>query len=261
MSTLSVPFAQRLFRRTPLPLSPARGVAIKRNVHEIEIGADAARFADAFAEVLSERGARFGLITVKRTVEHAGRAFTVGERFSGCLKLQDAAGRLGPGSLGRLVAALGRSRLGAWLEDALLSDYAEIAEIDLAPPAGAPYRVVYRYLSGSPIAGSSTFLVEPVEAGRCRLRVVFEYQEVGGLAISVLHRFGVQLHDEVTYVQAMRAAERAGAVLLSSTIRQAIKDRSGTTSAADHSLGPAGPGARDSSSDRSPGSAAFHRDR
>jgi hypothetical protein len=219
MSTLCIAFAERLDGRTRLTLDPARATAIKRNVHELVIGTDAARFAAAFAEVLSERGARFGLITVKRTAEQAGRAFTVGERFSGCLRLQDAAGRLGSGSLGRLVAALGRSRLGAWLEDALFSDYAEVLEIDLAPPAGAPYRVVYRYLSGSPIAGSSTFLVEPLAAGRCRLRVIFEYQEVGGLAISVLHRFGVQLHDEVTYQQAVRAAERAGAALLSSTIR------------------------------------------
>jgi hypothetical protein len=201
MSALPQRFAVKLEKRTPLELDAKRACAIKRNLHELVIGADADRFAAAFEEVMREPGARFGPIEVKRLFGREGEPFSPGERFTGCLRL---------GELG--WPRLGRTRFGAWLEDAFLSDYAEIVE-------RTPNRVVYRYLSGCPMAGSSTFTVDPLGPNRCRFRALFEYQELGGIAITVLHRFGLRMHDRVTQIQAERAAARIGATIVSSTIQ------------------------------------------
>ncbi len=75
------------------------------------------------------------------------------------------------------------------------------------------------------MAGSSTFLVEPLAGARCRFRVIFEWQERGGAAITALHRFGIAMHDQVTALQAARAAERVGARVASSTIPDAYANR------------------------------------
>jgi hypothetical protein len=198
MSTLSARFAHKLAARAPLVMDPARPFAVKRNVHELVIGADADRFAGALTQVMSQPDASFGAITLKRVAGREGQPFTVGERFTGCVQLS----HLGWPRMGRL---------GAWLEDAVLSDFAEIVEL-------APRRVVYRYLSGCPMAGSSTFTIDPVAEERCRFRVVFEYQEVGGFGITALNRFGLKLHDAATRVQAELAAARLGARILDSTL-------------------------------------------
>src|SRR5689334_12046630 len=174
MPALSASAHRRLKHRQTLAIDPARSFAIKRAVHELDIDTDADRFAAALRQVLRDPDASFGLIDVKRSPDRLGTDFTVGERFHGCVRLA----RLRSPAL-RL---LGKTRLGAWLEDSVLSDYAEVVEVE-------PYRVVYRYLSGTPMAGSTTFLIEPLGESRCRFRVVFEYQELGGLAISALHRF------------------------------------------------------------------------
>ena len=79
--------------------------------------------------------------------------------------------------------------------------------------------MVYRYLSGCPMAGTSTFEISSESEGEnCRLRVIFEYQELGGLAVSLLNRFGIRLHDQVTQAQVEKTAERLGAAVLSSTL-------------------------------------------
>jgi len=183
--------ATKMARRRPLALDPARRFAIKRNVHEWVIGAEAQRFAQAFADVLGTPGARFGAIEVQRLPGRDGQPFAVGERFAGCVKLPH----------------LPFSR---WLEDNLFSDYAEMVEM-------TPLRVVYRYLSGCPMAGTSTFEVQPL-GDRCRLRVIFEHQEVGGFAVTILHRFGIRMHDRVTQAQVEAAAARLSAPILSSTL-------------------------------------------
>ena len=192
MSALSAAFAGKLERRRPVALDAARPFAIKRNLHEWVISAPAERFAEAFAQVMSEPGARFGAILVKRLPGREGQPFALGERFTGCVKLPQAL------------------PFGGWLEDSLFSDFAEITELE-------PLRVVYRYLSGCPMAGTSSFQITPL-GEHCRLRVIFEHQELGGLAVSVLHRFGIRLHDRATQAQAERAAERLGAAVLSSTL-------------------------------------------
>jgi hypothetical protein len=198
MSALPEKFARKLTARHPLQMDPARPFAVKRNVHELTIEADADHFAKALTEVMSQPDAQFGAISVKRMPGREGRPFTVGERFTGCVNLS----HLGWPRLGRL---------GAWLENAVLSDFAEIVEL-------SPRRVTYRYLSGCPMAGSSTFTVDPLPGGRCRFRVVFEYQEVAGFGITALNRFGLKIHDTATRVQAELAAGRLGARILDSTL-------------------------------------------
>ena len=189
---LSPYFARKLAARQPLAIDARRAIAVKRNTHEFEIAATAEEFAKAFAAVLAEPGARFGQITIGRLPGRDGRPFTVGERFTGRVML-----------LGGLIA------------DLALSDYAEVVELRLDAP---PYRAVYHYLDGCPMAGSSTFTIDDVAPGRCRFRVVFEYQELSALAIAVLNRFGLRLHDDVTRAQVEAAARRLGAHVLSSTM-------------------------------------------
>src|SRR5690606_22463622 len=79
------------------------------------------------------------------------------------------------------------------IENGLTSDYGEITLLDLDPAPGQPYRMQYKYLgvkdpqSGSPISGSSMFLVTPIVdvheldalgvSKACTLTQIFEYQE------------------------------------------------------------------------------------
>jgi len=203
MAVLSNHAMQKLRGREALQLDPSRQVAIKRAVHELVISAAADDFAAALRVVLRDPHVELGAIDLKRAASRLGDDFVVGERFHGCVRLA---------RLGRpLLAALGRTRLGAWLEDELLSDYAEVV-------AAEPRRVVYRYLSGTPMAGTSTLLITPLSSTTSRFRVVFEYQEQSGVAILALHHFGLRMHDRATAIQAERAAELIGARVLHSTV-------------------------------------------
>ncbi|HKA90093.1 MAG TPA: hypothetical protein VKE22_20675 [Haliangiales bacterium] len=196
--TLGEAAARRLRARAPLPVDPARPIAVKRNVHEATIGADADAFAAAFRAVLAGDD-DFGAIRVKRLPGRDGSAFVVGERFAGAVSLA---------ALGLRLPA----RVAEWLEDRFLSDYAELVEL-------GPRSARYVYLSGAPLAGQSTFVVQPDGPGRCRFVQTFEYQEVGPAAIFALHLFGVRAHDGITAEQLRRAAARVGAPILSSTLR------------------------------------------
>ncbi len=217
---------RRLDARQPLELDPASAIAIKRDVHDFEIAADAATFARAFRELMTDPEIMFGLIRVRRPAARAGRDFEVGERFQGCFSIErallGALERRGWDGARRAAAAVmarpGAARVVTWLEDQLLSDYAQIEEIDLDPPPGTPYRLRYRYLDGTPIAGSSVFVVEAAGPSRCRVRQVFEYQEINGIALGTFQRFGLKFHDQVVHMQIHKAAERIGAAVLGSTI-------------------------------------------
>ena len=203
--------ARRLRKRAPLPVDPRRSIAIKRDVHELVVGASAADFAQAFRAVLQDPDSRFGLIRVRRPAERVGQRFVVGERFQGCFSLRAAARK----RLGRAAALL---ELGGpivdWIEDQMMSNYAEVMEI--VEDGGFAFE--YRYLEGTPIAGRSVFTVEPIDAGRCRVRQTFEYQEVNGFALATFQRFGLKLHDQVVQQEVEQAAARAGARVLSGTI-------------------------------------------
>ena len=189
MSALSPAFAKRLARRAVLAIDARRPFAVKRNTHEWILDANSDAFANALNHLLTQPNAQFGRLRVKRMPGREGKPFEVGERFTGALS----------------------GWWPDWLADSLLSDFAEITEV-------SPRRVVYRYLSGCPMAGSSTFSVEEDERG-CRFRVIFEYQEVNALAVTILNRFGLRVHDEVTRVQVERAAQKIGAKILASTLQ------------------------------------------
>lgn len=200
--------ARRLQARAPLPPDPARSIAIKRDVHEFLVDADPRAFADAFAAVMTDPAGRFGLIAVRRPRDRVGEMFEIGERFQGCFSLP-AALRLPDWRPLRWLARV--------VEDTLLSDYGEIVELDLQGP---PIRLRYRYLAGTPLAGSTTFSVEPAERG-CLVRQVFEYQEINGIALMTFQRLGLKLHDQVVHNQVHTAAARAGARVLDGTIPEA----------------------------------------
>src|SRR6266568_4067847 len=146
---------RRLTERAAQPVDPTKPIAVKRDVHEFVVDVDAASFARAFRAVVTDPESTFGLIRVKRPAERMGRDFTVGERFQGCFSLERAALARVPAAARPLAERLlGKAaRLITWLEDALLSNYAEIVAIEEA-------RLEYRYLDGTPIAGSSTFTIE-----------------------------------------------------------------------------------------------------
>ncbi|HUH05340.1 MAG TPA: hypothetical protein VML75_25255, partial [Kofleriaceae bacterium] len=97
-------------------------------------------------------------------------------------------------------------------------DYGEIEEIVTDPAPGEPHRLRYRYLEGTPIAGSSLFEIEPLGPGRCRVRQVFESQEINAIAVASFQRIGLKYHDQVVHMQIHAAAELAGARVVSSTI-------------------------------------------
>jgi hypothetical protein len=209
--------ARRLERRAPLPVDPGRAIAVKRDVHEFVVETDAATFARAFREVVTDPGSTFGLIRVKRPAERMGRDFAVGERFQGCFSLERAARARLPAAAHGLAERLCASRLARWVEDTFLSNYAEVVAIE----EGETFRLEYRYLDGTPIAGSSTFTIEPDGPGRCVVRQIFEYQEVGGVALGTFQRFGLKYHDQVVQMEIDDAAARAGARVVSSTIPSA----------------------------------------
>jgi hypothetical protein len=222
--TLDEASTRRLAARSHLPLDPAGTIAIKRDVHELEVACDAATFVRAFREVVTDPTSMFGLIRIRRNAARLGRDFEPGERFQGCFSLErallGALERRGMRRAAREVrAVLARpavARAVTWVEDQMLSNYAQIEEI-------APLRLRYSYLDGTPIAGSSVFVVEDLaaEAGgaaRCRVRQIFEYQEVNGIALSTFQRFGLKYHDQVVHMQIHKAAARVGAAVLRSTI-------------------------------------------
>jgi hypothetical protein len=210
MSELTERTLRKLASRAPLAVDPRSSVAHKRNVHEFIIDAPAKRFAEAFHAAMTEPDARFGKIDVRRDPALRGRPFIVGERFHGCVSVAASYPRLAIA-----LERLGLRGIATFVEDAALSDYSEITEIE---EEGSALVAAYRYLEGSPIAGESRFEITAIGEGRCRLRATFAYQEIGALAVLVLHLFAAKLHDDVVVQQVRRAAERAGASIVWSTM-------------------------------------------
>ncbi|HKA90091.1 MAG TPA: hypothetical protein VKE22_20665 [Haliangiales bacterium] len=212
--------ARRLRGRAPLPVDPQKPIAVKRDVHELVVDVEAARFAAAFRDVVTDPESTFGLIRVKRPAERMGRDFAVGERFQGCFSLELAAGRRLPW-LARLLAKRGPQKLVTWIEDQMLSNYAEVVSIEARP--GDVHVLVYRYLEGTPIAGSSEFVIEPAGPGRCRVRQIFEYQEVNALALGTFQSIGLKWHDGVVKMEIEKAAARAGGRVIEDTIPESYR--------------------------------------
>jgi len=213
---------EQLERRVELRLDPSSTITIKREVHNIEIDVDAGRFADAFHQVLRDPNRRFGLIRVDRERRNRDKPFHVGERFQGRYELDEAIRKNVHGwwrrFFGDLVNTPGVKEWLCRIENEATSDYGIITRLELSPPAGEPYVLEYHYLAGSPIAGSSTFIVAPLGPSRCRLTQVFEYQELTLTFATFFSAGGLKLHDQVVMSQATQAAALVGGHVLTSDI-------------------------------------------
>ena len=213
---------QELAARTPLSLNPNSAVTIKRDVHNIEIDAPAAVFVAAFHAVMVDPNRSFGLIRVERPTQQLGHPFSLGDRFQGRYQIDQAIEADLKGWEKRWFGELAedpviRSFL-CQIENKSTSDYGEISELALSPPPDGEYRMAYRYLSGSPIAGSSTFTVTPLSQSACRLTQVFEYQEQSLTFAVFFSAGGLKFHDQVVMSQATQAAANLGAHITASDI-------------------------------------------
>jgi hypothetical protein len=226
--TLSPRALARLARRASSEIDPRRACAVKRLVHEIDADVEAGALARAIVEATADPAATFGALRLRRAPGRVGLPFEEGERFHGAFDLAallDAALARGPlafarGAAARLLASRPLAALARALEDALLSDYAEVVEVALSPDpsTGAPRRVRYRYLEGTPIAGASTLAVRPRPEGGARVEVLFEFQETAAFALGALHRFALARHDQAVHAIVVDAARRAGGRVVASTI-------------------------------------------
>lgn len=217
--------------RTELPLRPTHEIAIKRDVHEIFVSTDAATLADAFHSVMRDPERRFGLIRVDRLAANAGKPFSLGEKFQGRYSLEGAIAKELPGKwkklFGELVDDDDIQDLLCRIENEETSDFGVIARLELSPPPGEPYVLEYRYLTGSPIAGSSTFAVSeasPSELAKlgvakaAKLTQIFVYQEQTSSFAKFFTRGGLKLHNQVVMSQAEQAAQVAGAEVLATDV-------------------------------------------
>jgi hypothetical protein len=225
-------WASDIRKAPPLSVDPKASISIKRDVHELIVGVDAATFARAFAAVLSDPARRFGLIRVDRLPENVGKDFRVGERFQGRYELAAAGRQQLSGIWAKLFGPVlddpGVEDCLCHIENGHTSDYGEIVRLDLESPSGGVYSMQYRYLKASPIAGSSTFEVSDITDSEelaalgvpaaARVRQIFLYQEQTESFAKFFTTGGLRLHDQVVYSQVMQAAEAAGTCILKTDI-------------------------------------------
>jgi hypothetical protein len=142
--------------------------------------------------------------------------------------LHDALNEQLPGKWRQLFGALVEHKaVRQWLceiENAHTSDYGVIDTFAFQPPPGQPYTLQYSYLEGSPIAGSSTFIVTPIDAQTCQLTQIFEYQEQSISFATFFTAGGLKLHNQVVYSQALQAAQHIGARILETDIPAAYQE-------------------------------------
>ena len=214
--------------RKELVLDGKRDITIKRDVRNIVVSADADKVAQAFHEVMRDPKRRFGLIRVDRKEANIGKPFSVGERFQGRYEL-DAAIRqnLEPWEkkmFGDFASDPGVRSFLCDIENQNTSDYGMIAALNLTPKAGEDFVLAYRYLEGSPIAGSSTFVITQVSPGSSKITQIFEYQELTAAFALFFSSGGLKLHNQVVYNQAAQAAEILGAKILSTDLPEEYRN-------------------------------------
>ncbi|MFI5297562.1 MAG: hypothetical protein ACHREM_05635 [Polyangiales bacterium] len=178
--------------------------------------------------------AEFGLIKVRRPLDRVGKDFQIGERFQGQYQLNDGLMTTAPAWLKDLVVLARKStplqEAVCSIENKDMSDYGIIEELNLVLKQG-PLVFAYRYLDGSPIAGTSTFTVVPEDrtnahgaspsdagatstttpesapAPSCVLTQVFQYQEQHELTAVLMSGPILKLHDQVVWNQAKHAVD------------------------------------------------------
>jgi hypothetical protein len=217
-----------LDKKTELALDATRDITIKRDVHVIVVSADAQKLAAAFHDVMRDPKRHFGLIKVDRKQANLDKPFQLGERFQGRYEIDEALKKdLSPWAkkiFGEFVDEPGVKAFLCDLENQATSDYGVIAKLDLSPKDGQDFVLSYHYLSGSPIAGSSTFIVHPISPGTSSLTQVFEYQELSPTFALFFSSGGLKLHDQVVYSQVSQAADLVGAKIVSSDIPEAYRN-------------------------------------
>ncbi len=215
-----------LAARAVLKLDAHSKVAIKRDVRQFEISCDARSFALAFADTMADPDRHFGLVQVVRSRSSIGKPFKLGERFQGRFSVARA---FADQPLGRRLSnafEATRQRLEGGIfhqaltrvEDRFTSDYGEITELGIDT---LPARVQYVYLEGSYIAGSSTFVAQALDAGRCLLEQIWLYQEIHPRYVKWVGTDVLRMHLAVVHSQVRQASERAGARILRSDIPEA----------------------------------------
>jgi hypothetical protein len=217
-----------LDKKTELTLDATRDITIKRDVHVLVVSADAPKLAAAFHDVMRDAKRHFGLIKVDRKQANLDKPFSLGERFQGRYEIDEALKKnLDPWAkkiFGQLVDEPGVKAFLCDLENQATSDYGVIAKLDLSPKEGQDFVLSYHYLSGSPIAGSSTFIVHQIAPGTSSLTQVFEYQELSPTFAVFFSSGGLKLHNQVVYSQVTQAAEIIGAKIVSSDIPDAYRN-------------------------------------
>ncbi len=223
MSNSEQGWAQRLARRPKLWTDPLGSYAIKRDTHSVDVDCEASKLKDAFHQKMIDPGARFGLISVRRPCLRTSKPFRLHDRFQGRYSLKGSIlrklratplGGMEP-LLDGLMSMVGVRELIRFIEDNVISDYGEIVTLDLE---NKPYTLRYEYLAGSPIAGSSTFVIEDVVPGphdtwtppRSRVTQIFEYQELNFPSLASLSTWALKVHNQVVYQQVKQSAESIG---------------------------------------------------
>ncbi len=216
MAAMNPTIERTLADRRALPVDRTAWRPARREVVRFTVAAPPADVARALEDTLTEPGAAFGLIRVRRQAARVGRPFEVGERFQGCFSLADAV-REGLDALGLRATVLDRaldsSRARALfdrVEAAGFSDFGELTEAVRAPPPGAPWRFSYRYLEGTPLAGRSVYEITAHGDG-ARMVHEFEYQEVDAMALLAVQCAALREHVRTVEAQVERAAARLGA--------------------------------------------------
>jgi len=176
-------------------------------VHNVVIRADSAAFAAAFQHTLQDSKKQFGLIHIMRKQANIDQPFTLGERFQGRFSIEEA-----------LKFTDHPHDFLRGIEDHITSDYGIISEFETAPPLGGEYRIAYRYLEGSPIAGSSTWTIQQIENGVCRFTQVFEYQELQIGFVTFFATLGLKLHNQVVWSEVKQSADLIGVEIVSTDI-------------------------------------------
>jgi hypothetical protein len=218
----------QLDQKKELVLDPKRDITIKRDVHSIVVAADTDKMASAFHEVMRDTKRHYGLIRVDRKQANIGKPFQVGERFQGRYQIDDALLKNLPSwekkIFGDLAQDPGIRTVICNIENQSSSDYGIIAQLDLSPKDGQDYVLSYHYLDGSPIAGSSTFIISKVSPGVSKVTQIFEYQEQTHVFALFFSSGGLKLHNQVVYSQAAQAAELLGVKVVSSDIPELYRE-------------------------------------
>lgn len=198
--------------REVLVVDPAKKVHIDRR--RFLVHAPAAKFVDAFQDALLQPGVLVARrFEVLRLPDRVSRRFELGERFQGRFALdkqllEDTLPH--PAWWTKILRFLEVDKLLQHVENDALSNYGEVRELLLDPPADEPYSIRYVYLTGTPFAGESHFTVEPVGEKTCRYTEQLTFQPLNEIDALSMQLLGLRLHNKVVFGQVEAGADLLG---------------------------------------------------